>query len=128
MENVCIRDDRDTGVRYIKLQKIMETFMIQGDIFWLQKAKMFWYRERDKNTSYFHATVLVRKMRNRVKCLLCEDGVQIKDQKGMCQVAKHYFEDLFKERTVEVHPMLNIIDPCILDKDDNMFIMAFEME
>ena len=73
MENVRIRDDRDTGVRYIKLQKIMETFMIQGDIFWLQKAKMFWYRERDKNTSYFHATVLVRKMRNRVKCLLCED-------------------------------------------------------
>jgi len=67
--------------------------LIRGNV-----LKTHWYREGDRNTKFFHAFATVKKKVNHILCLEDDSGNKVSDNKGMCDIAKHYFLDLFKKK------------------------------
>ena len=39
------------------------------ELFWSQKSRSRWLKERDKNTTFFHISVMTKRKRNRISML-----------------------------------------------------------
>jgi hypothetical protein len=70
-----------------------------------------------------------RKKKNRIKVLRTEDGVEVKEEGEMAEVATNYFINIFSShactRTVE---LLNHIDPRVTLDMNDFLLMAFTEE
>ena len=49
--------------------------MVNEESFWKQRLKVFWLRDGDKNTKFFHASITGRRKRNKLVSTVKEDGV-----------------------------------------------------
>lgn len=90
-----------TGARQdqiVNLRKKMSRLLSQDDAYWRQRAKTHWYRDGDRNTKLFHASSTARKKVNRILSLEDHSGNKVSDSKGMCDIAKQYFLDLFQKK------------------------------
>ncbi|KAG7569427.1 Reverse transcriptase domain [Arabidopsis thaliana x Arabidopsis arenosa] len=68
----------------------------EEEIFWRQKSSEKWLLDGDKNTSYFHATVKSKRIRNALNVLLDENGIEHTLNREKGQIASAFFEKLFK--------------------------------
>lgn len=75
----------------------LNELLSQEDLYWKQRAKLFWLQEGDGNTRFFHAHAFARKKANFINFLETEDGVQVDDSDGMCNIVKDYFARVFGE-------------------------------
>ncbi|KAF9678102.1 hypothetical protein SADUNF_Sadunf07G0000100 [Salix dunnii] len=66
--------------------------------FYKQKSRIQWLSLGDKNTAFFHKSVIHRKMRNRIIKLNDEAGNEIQDQKVLGQAAVDYYKGLLNNR------------------------------
>jgi hypothetical protein len=77
----------------------------------------------------FHSVASARKKKNRIKALRTEDGVEVKEEGEMAEVATNYFINIFSShactRTVE---LLNHIDPRVTLDMNDFLLMAFTEE
>jgi len=48
------------------LRKKMQRLLAHDDAYWRQCAKSHWYRNGDRNTIFFHASVTTRKKVNHI--------------------------------------------------------------
>ncbi|XP_058776514.1 uncharacterized protein LOC131650817 [Vicia villosa] len=92
--------------------------LIREDTYWKQRAKTHWFRDGDRNTKFFHRTASVRRNSQQISMLLNDEHVEIRDQEGLCGVAKNYFEELFKEKAGTYEPVLALIHPLISSTDN----------
>ncbi|KAK6151112.1 hypothetical protein DH2020_016044 [Rehmannia glutinosa] len=67
-----------------------------AEIIWLQRSHIFWYRDRDTNTSFFHHKATQRHKRNNIDRVKMEDDNWVEDEKDIHQTFRNYFIDLFK--------------------------------
>jgi len=75
-------------------QRNLDEALHKEEVFWLEKSKVKWHQEGDRNTSYFHR---VTKIKNTTKLI-----TSLKDGENLItypnQIADHtvaYFESLF---------------------------------
>ncbi|XVF76242.1 hypothetical protein PTKIN_Ptkin13bG0250500 [Pterospermum kingtungense] len=62
----------------------------QEETFWRQRAKVFWYRDGDLNTRFFHSMASARKQVNKIHSLRGDDGVLYDDDVGVYSVKSGY--------------------------------------
>lgn len=55
LEVVCSHVDVSNVNYFNILQHRLDKLLIKDDKFWKQRAKIFWYRDGDLNTKFFHA-------------------------------------------------------------------------
>ncbi|GAU30519.1 hypothetical protein TSUD_65290 [Trifolium subterraneum] len=91
--------------------------------YWKQRAKMHWLQEGDMNTRFFHMSATMRSKKKKVTKLIADDGTEAHTQEELCEVAKSYFDTLFKPRDGDQDPVLNLIQPRVTD-DDNVVLTA----
>ncbi|GAU26046.1 hypothetical protein TSUD_225070 [Trifolium subterraneum] len=75
------------------------------------------------NTRFFQKSATARSKKKRVTKLIVDNGTEAHTQEELCEVAKSYFDTLFKPRDSDHDPVLNIIQPRVTD-DDNFFLTA----
>lgn len=105
--------DEASVKQYLHENEKLNELLMQEELYWKQRAKLFWLQEGDDNTRFFHASASARKKTNHVSFLETEDGTQVEDTKGMYTILKEYFlkvfgdsnntimhENLFSPRTV----------------------------
>ncbi|KAJ1409361.1 hypothetical protein SESBI_22874 [Sesbania bispinosa] len=73
MEELRGCHDTDSIQRYNMLHDKMNCLIMQEEAFWKQRAKVFWLREGNGNTRFFHAMANARKKRNVITALTDED-------------------------------------------------------
>lgn len=56
---------------------------------------MFWLRDGDLNTRFFHQNASSRKARNHIRKIKNEAGAWVDNQAGICEVVGNYFRNLF---------------------------------
>ena len=56
------------------LKKELKEAYKREEVYWGQKARVRWLKEGDKNTNYFHASVVERRRRNNISSLKKGDG------------------------------------------------------
>ncbi|GAU26741.1 hypothetical protein TSUD_317390 [Trifolium subterraneum] len=65
----------------------------------------------------------VRSKKKKVTKLIADNGTEAHKQEELCEVAKSYFDTLFKPRDGDHDPVLNLIQPRVTD-DDNLVLTA----
>lgn len=86
----------DSSVKeYLDEKEKLNTLLLQEEVYWKQRAKLFWFQDGDENTKLFHSTASARKKANKISFLTDKDGNKAEDQEGMCEVVKEYFTSLF---------------------------------
>ncbi|XP_027086455.2 uncharacterized protein [Coffea arabica] len=75
-------------------RKLVEAYK-REEIYWSQKARVKWLQEGDKNTSFFHASVMSRRKQNRINGLKRRSGEWCRNEGEIGEEIVDYFQQLF---------------------------------
>ena len=65
---------------------------------WLQKARINWQQNGDRNTKYFHNVVKYKWSKNKIKGVKSRGDVWVKNPEQIKLEFFEYFMDFFKEK------------------------------
>jgi hypothetical protein len=102
--------------------------LLQDDMYWKQRAKIYWLTDRDKNSKFFHASASARNKRNAIKKLRDTNDILVKDQTGLCNIAQSYFQNLFVPNHGDHAPIVATISQRVTYIDNQMLIALFTEE
>ncbi|XP_016177845.1 uncharacterized protein LOC107620148 [Arachis ipaensis] len=86
--------DRDQ-IREKELKNQITELWKQEEKFWGKRSRLKWLKWGDKNTAFFHATTIQRRMRNRIDKLKNEDGHWIQGEGDIMRLVETHFTKLF---------------------------------
>ena len=69
----------------------------QEEIYWIQKARVKWLKEGEKNTSFFHKSTIQHRMKNRISKLHAENGEILEEQEAIFDELTRHFNQLLLE-------------------------------
>lgn len=68
---------------------------------WFQKSREKWVVHGDRNTTFFHASTIVRRRRTRIEMLKNDDGVWLSSAPELEKLAIEYFQRLYSLNDVD---------------------------
>jgi hypothetical protein len=94
-----------------RLSKQMVEILYREEMLWLQRSRITWLCEGDRNTSFFHRKAVSRGEKNKVDRLKDDDGTMITDAKVMGEMTRSYFHKLFSaDQNVCPDELLQLIE------------------
>jgi hypothetical protein len=89
----------------------MNEMLYREEMMWMQRSRVDWLREGDRNTRFFHSKAIWRARKNRIKKLKDEEGAYQTDQGTMGRLATKYFRELFTaDETIDPEPVLRLFE------------------
>ncbi|GJW16246.1 RNA-directed DNA polymerase, eukaryota, reverse transcriptase zinc-binding domain protein [Tanacetum coccineum] len=82
--------NKELRVEGVKTLKIYKEAIKDEEKLLMQKAKVNWLKEGDKNTAYFHKVLKRRLNRIRILSICAEDGTRFKNCEVTNQFVKHF--------------------------------------
>ena len=73
--------------------------LAKDEIYHLQRAKKDWAANRDRNTTFFHHSIIKRNRRNRVTYLHNPDGSLSTTPDQLANTLIHYFQSIFTSQS-----------------------------
>ncbi|XP_015941361.1 uncharacterized protein LOC107466866 [Arachis duranensis] len=67
----------------------------QEEKYWGQRSRLKWLKWGDKNTSFFHATTIQRRIRNRIDKVKDETGQWIQGEASIMRLVERHYTKLF---------------------------------
>ena len=98
-EEKCLLQDRDNGSIRESLAKKKETLWAvyrEEERSWLQKSRLKWLQERDRNIKFFHLTASSRRCSNYIDKLVVQ-GNSIDNPGNIREVITEFFESHFNK-------------------------------
>lgn len=80
---------------YAAARRDLANLLVQENMFWKQRAKLFWLKNGDMSTKFFHQTATARKRKNKITKLLNDQGEWLDKQEDLCNLINDYFTELF---------------------------------
>jgi hypothetical protein len=68
----CVQ--RSQVERYEEVRNKMGVLLAQEEAFWKQQSKVYWLKEGDTNSRFFHATASSKKRHNNIMVLKTDEG------------------------------------------------------
>jgi predicted CopG family antitoxin len=78
-----------------KVSDYMQELLYKEEMMWLQRSRVTWLKEGDRNTRFFHQKAVWRAHRNKIKKLKDSEGVWKDVPSDMERMATSYFQELF---------------------------------
>ncbi|KAL9668937.1 hypothetical protein QQ045_006478 [Rhodiola kirilowii] len=69
----------------------IDEWLLREEQMWSQRSRVFWLRDGDNNTKYFHTKASSRRKANRIHQLYNSEGVICDDQAQIQSIACNYF-------------------------------------
>lgn len=114
LEDLVDSENADDIQKYLSEKDQLNILLLQEETYWKQRAKLFWLREGDDNTRFFHASASAKKKANKIAFLTNDEGEKIENHDGICEVVRDYFTDfLLRKMTLTVCLLLTVIE-CFL--------------
>ena len=124
LERLRLLTDEESNTLRLGLEKELDELLYREEIMWMQRSRIAWLREGDRNTKFFHRRASVRRRKNRVRRLKRGDGSWTSNDEEMGEMATDFFRSLYT-REEEVNPC--IITDCMrscVDEDMNNKLCA----
>ncbi|XP_071905749.1 uncharacterized protein [Coffea arabica] len=86
--------NKNNRMRFLK--KSLKKAYREEEIFWSQKSRLSWLKERDKNTKFFHASIQGRRKRNTILDMQRDDGSWTRSEEELSAEIANYYKNLFK--------------------------------
>ncbi|XP_040245505.2 uncharacterized protein [Aegilops tauschii subsp. strangulata] len=77
------------------VQDKLNELLYKEEMLWLQRSRINWLREGDRNTKFFHGKVVWRAKKNKITKLKDANGNWISSPAELESLATAYFQDLF---------------------------------
>ena len=101
------------------LQFELSEWLLRSEILWHQKYRELWLKFGDKNSKFFHLSIVIRRRSNSIDAIKAEDDSWIHNPKQICDLFCTNFSNLFREEIACFTDHLeHLILPCIT-KDEN---------
>lgn len=78
-----------------KLENQINNILIDEEMYWRQRSRAYWLRERDKNTKFFHSKASARKRKNKIWGVEDTQANQTDDKEEVKKEFCNYFQQLF---------------------------------
>lgn len=109
MEELQLGGRHTHDQEYQSCSRRMEEILYREEMMWLQRSRVAWLREGDRNTS-FHRKAAWRHRKNKISKLFLPDGSWTDQRKEMEKMATNFFKDLYtKDPLVTPQPLLDLI-------------------
>jgi hypothetical protein len=116
-------DDASEAER-IGLEKEMDELLYREEILWMQRSRIAWLREGDRNTKFFHRRASWRNKKNRIRKLKRPDGTWTSDTDEMECMATEFFQELYtRDENIDPSIITDLIQQCV-DDDMNISLCA----
>ncbi|XP_071926918.1 uncharacterized protein [Coffea arabica] len=94
---IKVREGNDGGKcgQVAELKSQLSKSYKEEELYWSQKSRSKWLKEGDRNTVFFHSTVMAKKRRNTISTLQKNDGTWCKDEQEIEEELSEYYKDLF---------------------------------
>ncbi|KAI9122576.1 hypothetical protein K1719_006416 [Acacia pycnantha] len=66
------------------------------EVYWWQRSRLSWLSCGDRNTKFFHSTVIQRRLRNKVLRLKGENGIWLEERSDINNAFSNFYVNLFK--------------------------------
>ncbi|XP_073363317.1 uncharacterized protein [Aegilops tauschii subsp. strangulata] len=99
-----------------KVSDHMNELLYQEKMLWLQRSRIDWLKEGDRNIEFFHRKAVWRARKNKVRSLIDNNGVEHADHKAMGGLVQEYFQNIFsKDTSLNPTPVVNLFEPVVTD-------------
>jgi hypothetical protein len=88
---------------------------------------VYWLKEGDTNSRFFHAMASSKKRHNNIMALKTDEGETVTAQQDICGVASNYFSMLFMSDISVMNATLEHINPRLTDDNNNMLLAQFNI-
>ena len=110
LEQLLMQDPVGNQVAIKHIQYKMDELLYREEMMWLQRSRISWLREGDRNTNFFHRKAAWRAKKNKIRRLKAEDGRYIENKKEMEEMATTFFKNLYtRDETICPEPLLDMI-------------------
>ena len=94
--------------------RTMNEMLYREEMLWLQRSRVSWLREGDRNTKFFHQRAVWRERKNKIRKLKGADGSWCSDRSIMEGMVNDYFSSLYtKDPSVSPQEVVSLFDQCI---------------
>lgn len=81
-------DDEEAVSECLIVKRNLNVLLAQEEDHWRQRAKLFWLKEGDANTRFFHTSANARRKNNKISKLQDDSGVWCDDVDGLQNIVK----------------------------------------
>jgi hypothetical protein len=100
-----------------EVQKRMDELLIREELMWLQRSRVAWLKEGDRNTSFFHRKASHRARKNKIKKLKHTNGSYAENNEEIKGIVTTFFKNLYtNDRTVNPSVILDLVQGGVTDE------------
>lgn len=89
----------------------------QEESLWLQKSRVWWLKEGEGHTKFFHATTVIRRRASRITCLENNQGEWIENVDELKCMARNFYELLYSSEGYETSRQSFLNFPKLSNRD-----------
>jgi hypothetical protein len=82
-------DDQQAELLHLRTQ--MDEILYREEMMWLQRSRVAWLKEGDRNTRFFHMKAAGQAKKNKIKRLRKDDGQVTTDKKELEYMTRNFF-------------------------------------
>ncbi|EEE59033.1 hypothetical protein OsJ_10782 [Oryza sativa Japonica Group] len=118
VEELSIADPLLHNAEIRMLYARMDELLYREEIMWLQRSRVAWLKEGDRNTKFFHRQAAWRSKKNKITRLKAEDSRFVENKEEMEHMAREFFQTLYlKDNSVDPRELIDALTPRV---DDGM--------
>lgn len=106
----------------------MISLLVKEEEHWKQRAKLFWLKDGDSNTKFFHAYANGRRKKNFIRRLKNGDRNWVSEPHGLHSVVTNYIINLFSDSNGSAALVTDKMRRCISDRDNCLLDAPFSKE
>jgi hypothetical protein len=89
----------------------MNGLLYHEEMLWVQRSRVTWLKEGDRNTGFFHQKAVWRARKNKIKKLKDNDGTWKDAPTDMERMATSYFKELFtKDPSLNSDHLVSLVE------------------
>ncbi|WVZ51469.1 hypothetical protein U9M48_002614 [Paspalum notatum var. saurae] len=109
--------------------KQLNEILYREEMMWLQRSRISWLKEGDRNTNFFHRKAMWRAKKNKIKKLKREDGSWCSDQGEMGSMVTDYFTTLFTaDQSINFEGVVSLFQQCITEEMNKELMKPYSDE
>ena len=104
----------------------MQELLYREEMLWMQRSRIDWLREGDRNTNFFHRRAVWRARKNKVKRLVDDSGGSHGEHEVMANMVSSYFQNLFtRDDSLVQHHLLDLYDERVTSEMNDRLCAEF---
>lgn len=94
-----------------KLYARLDELLYREEMMWLQRSRVSWLKEGDRNTKFFHRQAAWRAKKNKINCLKDEDSRYVENKGDMEKLTRDFFQKLYaRDEGVDPGELVDLFD------------------